>query len=92
MRKVARLLAVLLLFAATVAASSHGHLGSVEDRAPCATCAFAGSSAAASVLPRLPAPIAVERAPERPIVDAPGFAPPPLSRAPKHGPPAARLG
>jgi hypothetical protein len=89
MRKVARTLAALLLLGAVIAAASHGHLGGTDGGEPCATCVFAGASGATSIQPTLPAPVAVAAALAPSLVVAPGFTPPPLSLAPKVGPPAA---
>ncbi len=90
MGKVARALAAALLLLAVGASARHDHAGAVPGRAVrCATCAFAGTPGVGNVLPELPAPISATCVEEPALPDAPGFIPPPLSLAPKLGPPAA---
>ena len=86
--RLVRLAAAVLLVAATLLATQHGHLG--QSRAPdCATCMFTTAAGAKQVLPVLRPPVAAPIARPPLLVESEGHAARPISVAPKHGPPAA---
>lgn len=89
LRRSLALLGALLLLAAALVATPHGHLAGGETKAGCATCVYAASSGLRTLQPTIAPPRLALVAAAPPLVESDGHPRPPLASAPKHGPPAA---